>query len=300
MRELNRRELLIKGTSAAAAAAAAYALRGPAGALLPDTARATTTPAWNHDPRSPIGPLHWADIDPGFSACGSGLRQSPVNIETAHVGAMHGPPLLLRYHASELAVENTGHVVEVMIPPGVEDVLQIGGDRYQLTQYHFHAPSEHTVNGRHADVEGHFVHTNAAGDTAVVGVFYRIGPGSNRLLDTILLGAPETSGEEGEPIGEANPAELFSCLGGARVKRGQVRVDSFYAYSGSLTTPGCTENVRWSVLSDGGHVSRAAVAHFHSVIAKFDDYGGYANNNRPVQPLNRRVIRLRGVKHHHD
>ena len=83
------------------------------------------------------------------------------------------------------------------------------------------------------------------------------------------------------------------------MKRGQVRVDSFYAYSGSLTTPGCTENVRWSVLSDGGHVSRAAVAHFHSVIAKFDDYGGYANNNRPVQPLNRRVIRLRGVKHHH-
>lgn len=299
MRDLNRRELLVKGTSAAAAAAAAYALRGPARELLPGTARATATATWNHDPRSPIGPLHWADIDPGFSVCGNGLRQSPVNIETAHVGVRHGPPLLLRYHASELAVENTGHVVEVMIPPGVEDVLRIGGDSYQLTQYHFHAPSEHTINGRHADVEGHFVHTNAAGDTAVVGRFYRIGPRPNRLLDTILLHAPEASGEEGDPIGEANPAELFSHLGRARVKRGQVRVDSFYAYAGSLTTPGCTENVRWSLLSDGGHVSRAAVAHFHAVIAKFADYGGYANNNRPVQPLNGRVIQLRsGAKHH--
>ena len=197
MRELNRRELLIKGTSAAAAAAVAYGLRGPARALLPDTARATTTPAWNHDPGSPIGPVKRADIDPGFSVCGTGMHQSPVNIETAHVRELHGPPLLLRYRASELVIENTGHVVEVPIPPGGEDVLQIGGDRYTLTQYHFHALSEHTVNGRHADVEGHFVHTNAAGDTAVVGVFYRVGHRPNSLLEQILLNAPETSGEEG-------------------------------------------------------------------------------------------------------
>jgi carbonic anhydrase len=299
MTEFNRRELLLKGSSAAAAAVAAYALRGPAGTLLPGSARAATTTAWNHDPGSLIGPSHWAEIDPGFGVCGSGMQQSPVDIETGHIGVGHGPPLLLRYDASELVIENTGHVVEVPIPPGVEDVLQIGGDRYQLTQYHFHAPSEHTVNGRQADVEGHFVHTNAAGETAVVGVFYRIGPRPNTLLETILLEAPETSGEEGHPLGEANPAELFGGLEGARAKRGHVHVDGFYAYNGSLTTPGCTENVRWSVLFDGGHVSPAAVEHVHAVIAQFADYGGYANNNRPVQPLNGRVVQLGcGGRHH--
>jgi carbonic anhydrase len=207
---------------------------------------------------------------------------------------------VLRYEASELAIENTGHVVEVPIPPGVEDVLQIGPDRYTLTQYHFHALSEHAVNGRHADVEGHFVHTNPAGDTAVVGVLYRIGPRPNPLLETILRQAPETSGEDSEPLGEANPADLFRGLGCAREPRGRVQVDSYYAYDGSLTTPGCTENVRWSVLSDGGFVSRAAVAHFHRVIAQFADYGGYPNNNRPVQPLNGRVVRRRrGNRHDH-
>ena len=305
MRELNRRELLLKGTSVAAAAAAvAYGLRGPATTLLPGTARAstvapTTTP-WNHDPSSPIGPSHWGEIDPGFASCAQGMRQSPVDIRTSRVREVHGPPLLLRYDASELVVENTGHVVEVPIPPGFEDVLQIGGDRYTLTQYHFHAPSEHTVNGRHADVEGHFVHTNAVGDIAVVGVFYRVGPRPNRLLETILLNAPETSGEEEELHREANPADLFSGVEGLRPQHGRVHVDSFYAYGGSLTTPGCTENVRWSVLSDGGHVSRAAVARFHDVIAKFDDYGGYENNNRPVQPLNGRVVELRrGDNCHH-
>ena len=131
MREMNRRELLINGTSAAAAGA--YALRRPARALLPGTARATTT-AWNHDPRSLIGPLHLADIGPGFSVCGSGMRQAPVTIETARVRELDGAPPLLGYHSSELVIENTGYVVEVPMPTGVEDVLQIGRDRYTLTQ----------------------------------------------------------------------------------------------------------------------------------------------------------------------
>ncbi len=291
---LNRRELLVKGSGATAATvAAAYALRGPVSTLLPGPARAATTTAWNHDPGSPIGPHHWGDIDPSFGVCGTGTSQSPVNIETARVGVLRGSPLLLSYQGSELAIENTGHVVEVPIPAGVNDVLQIGGDRYMLTQYHFHAPAEHTVNGAHADVEGHFVHTNAQGATAVVGVFYRIGHRPNALLEQILLNAPETSGAEGPPMGEANPAELFRRLGGVSVTRGRVHVDSFYAYDGSLTTPGCTENVRWSVLSHGGHVSKAAVRRFHEVISKFANYGGYPNNNRPVQPLNGRVVKLR-------
>lgn len=300
MREYSRRELLLKGTGAAAGAAvAAYGLRGPARALLPGTARAATT-AWNHDPSSPIGPLHWADIDPGFSTCGTGLQQSPVNLEPASAAALHGPPLRLRYHASELAIENTGHVVEVAIPAGVEDVLRIGRDEYALTQYHFHAPSEHTIDGRHADVEAHFVHTNAAGDTAVVGLLFRIGHRPSPLLDTILLRAPRTSGTEGSPLGEANPADLFDHIECAHGRRGHVHVDSFYGYDGSLTTPGCTENVRWSVVAGSGHVSPAAVARFHRVIANFAGYDGYPNDNRPVQPLNGRIVRLRrGREHNH-
>ena len=105
--------------------------------------------------------------------------------------------------------------------------------------------------------------------------------------------APDTAGEE-VPAGDASPAELFDGIKGIRVKhRGPVRVASFYAYDGSLTTPACTEGVRWSVLVDGGHVSPEAVAHLHQVIAQFPDYGGYPNNNRPLQPLNGRVVGLR-------
>ena len=257
-------------------------------------ARSTVVPpppgSWNHDPASPIGPLHWGTI-PGIpgDVCGTGAGQSPVNIDTSAVKRLNGPPLMLSYVSSELTVENTGHVVEVVIPAGVTDTLSIGNDTYPLVQYHFHAPSEHQVNGRPADLEAHFVHQDSQGDTAVVGVFFRRGADPNRLLDKILFSAPVTAGEE-VTVGEASPAELFPGCGGSK---STLDVGSFYTYNGSLTTPGCTQGVRWFVLADGGHVSPAAVRRFHHVISPFPNYYGYPNNNRPVQPLNGRVISFR-------
>jgi carbonic anhydrase len=292
---LTRRDLL--KTGAAAAVLAAVSLRRPGSTLASGTAQAAPAGAWNHDPTSPIGPRHWAEI--GFPTCGQGMRQSPVDIRTELVAAYRGAPLVLRYESSELVVENTGHVVEVPIPADVQDTLQIGGDRYGLVQYHFHAPSEHAVNGRRAAVEAHFVHTNAQGATAVVGVFYHRGSHPNPVLDRILLSAPETAGEEAH-AGEASPAALLRHIKGvSAMPRGPVCVNSFYAYAGSLTTPGCTEDVRWSVLAHGGHVSEGAVARLHRVIGQFPNYNGYRNNNRPTQPLNGRVIRLRHGGNHH-
>jgi carbonic anhydrase len=293
--ELTRRGLF-KTVGAAAAAMTLGGLLGPARSVLPG-ADAVPPGAWNHDPESPIGPLHWGEI--GFPTCSEGTSQSPVNIETKALARYSGSPLLLRYESSELAVENTGHVVEVPIPADVMDTLQIGGASYRLAQYHFHAPSEHAVDGRQADVEAHFVHMNAQGAAAVIGVFFNIGTHPNEVLDRILLAAPLIAGEEAH-AGEASPAELFENIRGVKaMRRAPVRVESFYTYDGSLTTPGCTEDVRWSVLANGGHVSMDAVDHLHTVIKGFPDYDGYPNNNRPLQPLNGRVIRYRrgGMPH---
>ena len=284
---LSRRGLLKMG--AAAAVAGVIAPPRPASALLSGDAQASPG-AWNHNPASPLGPRHWEDI--GFPTCGQGTSQSPVDIRTGKLAGYRGAPIELRYTSSELTVENTGHVVEVPIPADVQNPVQIDGDRYELVQYHFHTPSEHTVDGRHADVEAHFVHMNASGATAVIGVFYRRGPHPNAMLDKILISAPETAGEEVH-VGEASPAELFRHIRGVVPKHNPTWVNSFYTYDGSLTTPGCTQDVLWSVLADGGQVSAPAVANLHHVIARFPDYNGYPNNNRPVQPLNGRIVRLR-------
>src|SRR5215213_6170199 len=292
MDDLTRRQLLrVTGASAAAVSAS---LLGATPTLRPSAARAATA-AWNHDPASRIGPHHWDDI--GYPTCGSGARQSPIDVRTGRVVVEPGRPLRLRYPVSELTVENTGHVVEVPIPEGVRATMRLDGERYEFAQVHFHAPAEHAVNGRLADVAAHFVHRSAEGQVAVVGAFFRRGPRANELLDRILLAAPLTAGEHAD-IGDASLAELFEDVRRVTVRRrGRVRVRSFYGYGGSLTTPGCTEGVHWSLLTAPGQVSDAAVEHLHRVISRFPRYGGYPNNNRPLQLLNGRVVRLRVARH---
>ena len=287
MAEITRRTLLKAG-------GAAVAVAGAGVISFPKPAAAQSPPpgSWNHNPASPIGPSHWGDI--GFPACRSGASQSPVNIVTDSLAVHHGPPIALQYEPFELSVENTGHVVEVMTPKDVTCTALIGDQSYKLVQYHFHTPSEHAVNGRHAAVEGHFVHQNAQGALAVIGVFYRIGVEPNPVLDKILLSAPVTAGDEVK-AGEATPVELFNLLSTEEAwwpSQG-VQVDRFCTYNGSLTTPGCTEGVLWSVLPKAGGVSEAAVARFHRVVGQFPYYDGYRNNNRPVQPLNTRVVQFR-------
>ena len=291
-KRLDRRQFLT-WTGVSAGALVTGSLWAPALRLIDGNASAApaaTASPWNHDPASPIGPYHWGQI--GYPTCGSGLNQSPVNIVTRSVEVRPGF-LLLDYEDSELEVENTGHVLEVVIPTGVTDTLRIGTDSYQLVQYHFHVPSEHTINGRHPDLEAHFVHQTPAGDIAVVAVFFDIGPDSNPVLDRILLSAPATAGDQ-VTVGDANPLELLQGIRGVNPSRDgrHARVETFYAYSGSLTTPDCTENVSWSVLARGGGVSAHAVARFHRLIARFPYYDGYRYNSRPVQALNGRVITL--------
>jgi carbonic anhydrase len=76
-------------------------------------------------------------------------------------------------------------------------------------------------------------------------------------------------------------------------RAGHVQVSSLYAYGASLATPGCTEDVRWPVPADGAGVSNAALTRCHKVIARFPYYSGCRDNNRPLQPLNGRVMKLR-------
>lgn len=291
MAGLTRRELF-RTAGATTAVIGAASLPEIVSGVFAGAARAADPDVpWNHDPASPIGPPHWGAI--GFPECGLGTGQSPVDIRTDRLAPYHGPPLLLRYERSEVRVENTGHYVAVPTPAGTDDTLDIDGDLYPLAQYHFHVPAEHAVNGRLADLEAHFVHRKADGVTAVVGVFFNIGTEPNPLLDAILRAAPATAGDE-VILGKASPAELLENLSGVSMTpEGTLLAESFYSYDGSLTIPGCAEGVNFSILVGQGQVSSAAVTRFHQLIARFPYYHGYPDNNRPLQPLNGRIIRAR-------
>jgi carbonic anhydrase len=260
-------------------------------ASLAVAASAAAPAAWNHDPGSAIGPMHWGTIGPAFEKCGTGTSQSPVDISGAVNGG--GPSLQFRYPDNELVVENTGHVIEVPLPADNGNTLKIGSSVYTLTQYHFHAPSEHTLNGHRYDLEVHLVHQNAAGQTAVVAVFMNIGDHPNELVDDVFKNAPDVAGEETDTGVESNAKDLLPGFKPGH-DNGAFVVTRYYAYSGSLTTPPCSEPVRWFVLKDPVNVSDFSVGELHHLVSLFPDYGGYPNNNRPVQPLNGRQIISRG------
>jgi carbonic anhydrase len=242
---------------------------------------------WNHDPDSAVGPGGWGTVTFPFATCGAvlapgaaftqvGLKQSPVDLGGAQAALL--PPPIYLYGNTPFEVENTGHVVEVPYAPGSR--LLIGLDSFELVQLHFHTDSEHVVNGRPSPMELHLVHRNALGNLAVVGVLLEVGPRPNPLVEEIFARAPLQAGAtvavEGRTL---NALELLP--------RNPL---SFWTYSGSLTTPPCSEGVKWTVLKNTVQVSQATVDRYRRIVAAFPGYGGFPRNNRPVTPLNGRAV----------
>lgn len=264
-----------------------------AGTTWATAASAAVPPEWNHDPADPTrGPLGWAQVDAMFEACSAGRSQSPVDVGRTRSARL--PELRFHYPRVPLTVENTGHVIEVPVPEGSDARLRVGRTTYELLQFHLHAPSEHEVRGRSFAMEAHLVHRQPrTGQLAVVGVLLDERTMSRALVDRVVANAPSEAGEEHEVHARITPADLLPRSPGHR-GRGRASADDYVTYGGSLTTPPCTEGVRWFVLERAGTVSAASVERHHDVVSELPGYDGYGFNNRPVQPRNgRSVLRSR-------
>jgi len=208
------------------------------------------------------------------------MKQTPIDIPAGKAVRAILPRLSFRYEDVPLEVENTGHVVEVPYEAGSS--VRIGTsptDKYDLVQFHFHAPSEHTVDGKPYDAELHLVHSNVLGELTVVGVFLtKSASAVPGIYDEIVSNAPLTVGSNHVAGKRINAHDLLPHDHG------------FYTYTGSLTTPPCTESVRWFVLEKPVTVTNFVVQQLHTIAGMFPGYGGYQNNNRPVLPLNGRPV----------
>ena len=214
-----------------------------------------------------IGPAHWGDLSPAFAACKLGVSQSPIDLTSDTEAKPHD--LDFRYAPAPLEIINNGHTIQVNYTPG--SALLSGGRQFALVQFHFHHLSEHTVDGQPADMELHLVHQDTAGNLAVVGVFLAAGQ-QNEALQPVWAHMPAAVGEERQVQGVTiNAADLLPA-------------DlAYYSYMGSLTTPPCSEDVRWFVLSSPVEVSPEQIDRFAAL---------YPDNARPTQPLNGRTLFL--------
>lgn len=213
------------------------------------------------------GPDHWGELSAEWAACGDGMEQSPVDIAGATVNA-ELPDLVIDYSAAPAALFHKAHTWEVEYEEG--STLTFLGEEYTLVQFHFHAPAEHSVDGTFADMEMHLVHRNADGDLAVIGVLINAGE-ENAFLAQFWDDFPAEEGEALQDYDVNATDGLPQDLG-------------YYTYSGSLTTPPCSEIVTWIVLKTPVEASQAQIDAIHDV---------FGDNARPVQDLNGRAIEER-------
>lgn len=205
------------------------------------------------------GPAHWGGL------CSTGKNQSPVDLHDAVTAKL--APLSFKYDSLAQDVFNNGHTVQVTYAPG--STLSVDSHQYQLKQFHFHAPSENLLNGKQFPLEVHFVHADADGNLAVVAVFFEKGAAS-AALGKLGKDLPVRAGDKHDLDVKIAAAELMP------------KAREYFRFSGSLTTPPCSEGVNWLVLKHPVTASEQQIEQLHAAMGH--------DNARPVQPLNARII----------
>ena len=207
-----------------------------------------------------MGPENWGDE---FPTCGKGTKQAPLNITGPFEKSKD--VLVVNYKEGPLKILNNGHTIQVNVEPG--STLKVNKDVYNLLQFHFHRPSEEQIDGKPMAMVAHFVHKNADGKLAVLGVLLNDGK-DNAAIQTLWDNAPKAEGPE--VVFDKIKFDPSSLVPAAL---------THYSYEGSLTTPPCTEGVNFYILKTPVDIGKKQVVEFP-----------FKRNARPVQPLNGRKI----------
>ncbi|NOZ46934.1 MAG: carbonic anhydrase family protein [Chlorobi bacterium] len=210
-------------------------------------------------------PEFWADLCPEYSDC-NGKHQSPIDIKNAKINSILKPPEF-NYKPANIHIVNND--LTVLFKVNSDCFVHYNSKKYKLLQFHFHSHSEHTVNGKYYPLEIHFVHKAAKNDLLVIGVFVDTG-NKNHFFQEWLNKIPKANKEY-----KSN--QKFDAL--------QLIPDNktYYLYSGSLTTPPCSEIVNWLVFSKSLTATQYQLNYFASILK---------NNFRPLMLLNNRKISI--------
>ena len=220
-------------------------------------------PHWNYEGVS--GPVYWGELSEDYKLCTKGMKQSPVNITKTVTN--NSLPATLNFSLVEQTIQNNIDTIQVVAPGGSSIVLN--EQQFKLVQFHVHTPSENTIQGQSFPLEFHFVHKSTQGKLAVVAVMVNEGL-SNTAIAAIIENAPSETGQSVSIDERFSVENLFPFF------------KDYYSYEGSLTTPPCSEDVQWLVMTSPVTASASQILALNELIGH--------SNNRPVQQLNDRTI----------
>ncbi|HMK21284.1 MAG TPA: carbonic anhydrase family protein, partial [Terriglobales bacterium] len=211
------------------------------------------------------GPSRWGDLTPEFATCKNGHHQSPIDIRNPKKAAL--TPIHFEYKPSPLHIVDNGHTIMVNYSAG--SFISVGDKKYALKQFHFHRPSEEKINGKSFDMTVHLVHSDDEGNLAAVAVLLQKGEDSAVVHELWNALPKEKDKEEVLENVQINPSQILPADRG------------YYTFSGSLTTPPCSENVTWYVLKHPATVSAEEIERLSQL---------YRDDARPTQPLYDRIV----------
>ncbi len=214
-------------------------------------------------------PSNWGDLDSKYTMCKDGSSQSPINISKSVTIETKGlEKIIFNYKTGASEVVNNGHTVQVNIKDGSS--ITVDGINFSLKQFHFHTPSENQIEGQNFPLEAHFVHASKDGKLAVVAVMFEDGK-ENPVLKKIWNKMPHKAGGN------------VTCGVSSKVVNSILPKDkSYYRFNGSLTTPPCSEGVRWLVMKNYSYISSTQTKEFLELF--------HHANNRPIQAINARKV----------
>ncbi|KAH6811067.1 alpha carbonic anhydrase 7 [Perilla frutescens var. frutescens] len=223
--------------------------------------------AFSYDESSRIGPSHWGGIRPEWRACNSGRMQSPIDLLHQRVQIVSNLGRLDRnYKPAHATFINRGHSIMLNWTNDAGHI-KINGTMFHLKQCHWHSPSEHTLDGTKFDLEIHLVHVSHDNRTAVIGIMYKIGhPDSSLSMLT----------RDFEALAETRQVEKYiGIIDPNFIKFGSKK---YYRYTGSLTTPPCTQNIIWTIERKTEFLS------------EFDNLQGCCKMNNQLQTMRKRAV----------
>ncbi|MEZ8100813.1 carbonic anhydrase [Vibrio bivalvicida] len=207
------------------------------------------------------GPSHWGEF---ATECTNGKNQSPINIEDDVAAKISD--LNVSYTGKVNALTNNGHTLQGVVEG--DNTFTVDGKAFKLAQFHFHTPSENLIKNQSFPLEAHFVNVDSNGNLAVLAVMYNLAPSSNNEISELL----ETLPTSGETVSLSKPFKVADMI---------PDTGNYYRFNGSLTTPPCSEGVRWFVLKQTQTLSKDQAQQFKQVMGK---------NNRPLQERNARLV----------
>ena len=206
------------------------------------------------------GPEQWGKVS---KTCVEGKSQSPINIQGNPRAVQKS--LSVEYLGSVESLVNNGHTLQANVT-GNNRVL-LDGKVYSLKQFHFHTPAENLIRSRQYPLEAHFVNQDESGNLLVVAVMFKKG-NNNLALQHLTNTLPAKGGQT--PI-----------TAGLKVAELIPDTSKYFQFNGSLTTPPCSEGVKWVILKQSKSLSEEQNMRLKKVMG---------NNNRPIQSINKRIV----------